>query len=119
MVNLQDGILRKGPIPIFSFFLKKKNFHPCDATLIFILYIGDKIASCYTRKKYEIMELGLMHPEEVPTNSLNPGQVGYIACNMKQSSEGGLVTFFFSKFEATYLFFFSFFFFSPYRRYYS
>lgn len=30
-----------------------------------------------------------MHPEEIPANSLRPGQVGYIACNMKQSSEGG------------------------------
>ena len=29
-----------------------------------------------------------MHPEEIPTDTLNPGQVGYIACNMKQSSEG-------------------------------
>jgi len=28
-----------------------------------------------------------MHPEEVPTAQLLPGQVGYIACNMKQSSE--------------------------------
>ncbi|PPQ99995.1 hypothetical protein CVT26_009277 [Gymnopilus dilepis] len=52
-----------------------------------VLRKGDKIASCYTRKKYEITELGILHPEEVPTTSLNPGQVGYIACNMKQSSE--------------------------------
>jgi translation elongation factor EF-4 len=37
------------------------------------------------------MEIGVMHPEEVPTKSLNPGQVGYIACNMKQSSEGEFV----------------------------
>lgn len=29
-----------------------------------------------------------MHPEEVPTTSLRPGQVGYVACNMKESSEG-------------------------------
>lgn len=29
-----------------------------------------------------------MHPEEIPTQSLYPGQVGFIACNMKQSSEG-------------------------------
>jgi len=28
-----------------------------------------------------------MHPEEVPTESLRPGQVGYIACNMKESTE--------------------------------
>lgn len=32
-----------------------------------------------------------MHPEEVPTAQLLPGQVGYIACNMKQSSEGEIL----------------------------
>jgi len=52
---------------------------------------GDKIASCHTRKKYEITELGIMHPEEVPAGQLLPGQVGYIACNMKQSSEGKVI----------------------------
>ncbi|KAN0123708.1 GTP-binding protein LepA C-terminus domain containing protein [Russula decolorans] len=59
LVSIQDGVLRK----------------------------GDRIASCHTRKKYEITELGIMHPEEVPTSQLLAGQVGYIACNMKQSSE--------------------------------
>lgn len=29
-----------------------------------------------------------MYPEEVPTTVLRAGQVGYIACNMKDSSEG-------------------------------
>jgi len=29
-----------------------------------------------------------MNPEEVPAASLRPGQVGYIACNMKESTEG-------------------------------
>ncbi|CCM04403.1 uncharacterized protein FIBRA_06580 [Fibroporia radiculosa] len=48
---------------------------------------GDKIASCHTRKKYEVVDLGIMHPEESPTASLQPGQVGFIACNMKESSE--------------------------------
>ncbi|EKM55059.1 uncharacterized protein PHACADRAFT_119997 [Phanerochaete carnosa HHB-10118-sp] len=48
---------------------------------------GDKIMSCYTRKKYEVVELGIMHPEETPTTTLLPGQVGFIACNMKESSE--------------------------------
>ncbi|KAG7092701.1 Translation factor guf1 mitochondrial, variant 2 [Marasmius oreades] len=52
-----------------------------------ILRKGDKIQSCHTRKRYEVTEIGIMHPEEVPTNSLHPGQVGYIACNMKESSE--------------------------------
>ncbi|KAF9030838.1 GTP-binding protein lepa, partial [Hymenopellis radicata] len=59
LVSLQGGILRK----------------------------GDKIASCHTRKRYEITEIGIMHPEEIPTQGLYPGQVGYIACNMKDSSE--------------------------------
>ncbi|KAJ7582978.1 P-loop containing nucleoside triphosphate hydrolase protein [Mycena floridula] len=48
---------------------------------------GDKIASCHTRKRYEIMDIGIMHPEEVSTGSLYPGQVGFIACNMKESAE--------------------------------
>ncbi|KAF8921001.1 translation factor GUF1, mitochondrial [Mucidula mucida] len=52
-----------------------------------ILRKGDKIASCHTRKRYEVTELGIMHPEEIPTQALYPGQVGYIACNMKESSE--------------------------------
>jgi len=54
---------------------------------------GDKIASCHTRKKYEVTELGIMHPEELPTTRLQAGQVGYIACNMKNSSEGAECTY--------------------------
>ncbi|KAF7970214.1 hypothetical protein HWV62_24738 [Athelia sp. TMB] len=59
LINIQEGTLRK----------------------------GDKIVSCHTRKKYEVTEVGIMHPEETPTTSLQAGQVGYIACNMKVSSE--------------------------------
>ncbi|KIL00935.1 hypothetical protein PAXRUDRAFT_821141 [Paxillus rubicundulus Ve08.2h10] len=59
LVSLHDGVIRK----------------------------GDKIASSHSRKKYEVHEVGIMHPEELPTTSLQPGQVGYIACNMKESSE--------------------------------
>ncbi|KAI0317581.1 GTP-binding protein lepa [Amylostereum chailletii] len=52
-----------------------------------VLRKGDKIVSCHTRKKYDVIEVGIMHPEEVPTGQLLPGQVGFVACNMKQSSE--------------------------------
>ncbi|KAF9052993.1 translation factor GUF1, mitochondrial [Panaeolus papilionaceus] len=52
-----------------------------------VLRKGDKVASCHTRKRYEVTELGIMYPEEVPMKTLNAGQVGYIACNMKESSE--------------------------------
>jgi hypothetical protein len=52
------------------------------------IYLGDKIVSCHSRKKYEVTDLGILHPEEVSTSILLPGQVGYISCNMKESSEG-------------------------------
>ncbi|KAK2466743.1 hypothetical protein APHAL10511_001001 [Amanita phalloides] len=52
-----------------------------------VIQKGDKIASCHSRKKYEITELGILNPEEVPAACLRPGQVGYISCNMKESSE--------------------------------
>ena len=50
--------------------------------------LGDKIASCHTRKKYDVTEVGIMHPEQKPTTILNAGQVGYIACSMKDPLEG-------------------------------
>lgn len=59
LVNVQQGLLRK----------------------------GDRITSCHTRKKYDVIEVGIMHPEEIATGSLRVGQVGFIACNMKESSE--------------------------------
>ncbi|KAF8320104.1 GTP-binding protein lepa [Clavulina sp. PMI_390] len=52
-----------------------------------VLRKGDRLASCHTGKKYEVVDLGIMHPDEVSTTSLHPGQVGYVVCNMKESSE--------------------------------
>ncbi|KAJ8507609.1 hypothetical protein ONZ45_g10039 [Pleurotus djamor] len=51
------------------------------------LRVGDKISSVHTRKRYEIMDLGIMHPEEKPTSALYPGQVGYMACVMKDPTD--------------------------------
>lgn len=48
---------------------------------------GDKIISCHTKKRYDVTEVGVMNPEETPVGTLFAGQVGYVACNMKQSSE--------------------------------
>ena len=46
--------------------------------------------SCHTQKKYEVTEVGVMHPDQQKTDVLFAGQVGYITCNMKNSSEGKL-----------------------------
>ena len=77
MLSVQNGIIQKGTNLPFHY--------RCSASLV---PLGDKIVSCHTRKKYEVTELGIMNPEEVPVASLRPGQVGYIACNMKESTEG-------------------------------
>jgi translation elongation factor EF-4 len=41
----------------------------------------------HTGRKYEISEVGVMHPNQLPVERLCAGQVGYIICGMKRSSE--------------------------------
>ncbi|CAG8465815.1 11539_t:CDS:10, partial [Racocetra persica] len=52
---------------------------------------GDKIVSAYSGHKYEVADIGIMHPEQVPTGYLyafeHAGQVGYVICNMKVAAE--------------------------------
>jgi len=48
---------------------------------------GDKISLMHSQKSYEVTELGIMHPDEVITNILYAGQVGYIYANMKSTRE--------------------------------
>jgi translation elongation factor EF-4 len=47
------------------------------------LRIGDRIATHATGKRYEVTELGLMHPEEETTGSLQAGQVGYLGGSLE------------------------------------
>jgi translation elongation factor EF-4 len=65
---------------------------PCSqkARTVFILLpcIGDKLLFMSTGKKYEVLEVGVFHPEETPTNELFEGQVGYVVCNLKEFEEG-------------------------------
>ncbi|KAI5068034.1 hypothetical protein GOP47_0016379 [Adiantum capillus-veneris] len=48
---------------------------------------GDKIASTATRQSYEVMDVGIMHPELTPTGLLLTGQVGYIVTGMRSTHE--------------------------------
>ncbi|KAF7726082.1 hypothetical protein EC973_009056 [Apophysomyces ossiformis] len=48
---------------------------------------GDKIVSAHSDTKYEVTEVGIMHPEQVPTGYMHAGQVGYIVCGMKSATE--------------------------------
>uniref|UniRef100_A0A8C5DD52 Tr-type G domain-containing protein n=1 Tax=Gouania willdenowi TaxID=441366 RepID=A0A8C5DD52_GOUWI len=48
---------------------------------------GDKIKSAHLGKTYEVNELGLLQPDEHPTQKLFAGQVGYIIAGMKDVKE--------------------------------
>ncbi|XP_056625925.1 translation factor Guf1, mitochondrial [Triplophysa dalaica] len=48
---------------------------------------GDKIVSAYLGKTYEVNELGVLRPDEHPTETLYAGQVGYVIAGMKEVKE--------------------------------
>ena len=48
---------------------------------------GDAVALAQAKRKYEILEIGLMYPDETPTGTLHAGQVGYIITGMKTVKE--------------------------------
>jgi elongation factor 4 len=48
---------------------------------------GDSITLAYTNENYEVLELGLMYPNETPTDALYAGQVGYLVAGMKTVKE--------------------------------
>lgn len=48
---------------------------------------GDIITMHSSGQNYEILEIGIMYPEQVPTNILYAGQVGYIIAGMKTVKE--------------------------------
>ena len=48
---------------------------------------GDRITLAQDNKNYEVLELGLMYPNETPMNELYAGQVGYLITGMKTTKE--------------------------------
>ena len=48
---------------------------------------GDRITSVHTDQTYEVLDIGIMHPEPTSTASLSTGQVGYIITGMKTVKE--------------------------------
>lgn len=51
---------------------------------------GDCIVSCDSGKKYEVFEVGILHPENTPLKSLRAGLVGYVVTNMKSAGEANV-----------------------------
>ncbi len=48
---------------------------------------GDKVIMHHTGKEYEILEIGVMYPDQIATGVLYAGQVGYIITGMKTVKE--------------------------------
>ena len=48
---------------------------------------GDKILMMRAGKRYEVQEIGIFTPKEVPVDKLHCGEVGYLACNIKNADE--------------------------------
>lgn len=48
------------------------------------LKLGDQIKFMASGKKYEIVELGYLNPRRVPVKELKTGDVGYMACSIKE-----------------------------------
>jgi elongation factor 4 len=48
---------------------------------------GDMITLAHTAQSYEVLELGLMYPNETPMEALYAGQVGYLIAGMKTVKE--------------------------------
>ncbi|XP_068719487.1 translation factor GUF1 homolog, mitochondrial-like isoform X2 [Montipora capricornis] len=48
---------------------------------------GDEIMSGYSKQRYEVMDVGIMYPGEVSTGALYTGQVGFVACGIRNSKD--------------------------------
>ncbi|EDV24904.1 Translation factor GUF1-like protein, mitochondrial [Trichoplax sp. H2] len=48
---------------------------------------GEKIQSAFSKKQYEILDLGILYPNEKSTKTLGSGQVGFIVAGMKSTKE--------------------------------
>ncbi|MEE6512780.1 hypothetical protein FKM82_020001 [Ascaphus truei] len=48
---------------------------------------GHKIVSAHTGKSYDVNEVGILTPDEVPATKLYAGQVGYLIAGMKEVQE--------------------------------
>ena len=52
-----------------------------------VLKKGDQYQLAQAGREYEVLELGLMYPDQVPMNALYAGQVGYLIAGMKTVQE--------------------------------
>lgn len=97
--QLLDAIVERIPAPIAD---RTANFrallfdswfdrHRGALNLIYVkagaVNVGNEIVTCATDKSYVIRSLSILRPHELNVDTLNAGQVGLVACNMKHSRD--------------------------------
>lgn len=68
-------------------------YDPYRGVMIYVRVISGKIEKktkiklLATKKSFDVLEVGIFSPEETPVDALNPGQVGYVLANIKNTDD--------------------------------
>lgn len=69
------------------------HFDPYRGVMVYVRVIsgslkkGTQILMMVTKKRFEILEVGIFSPQEKPTDELKAGEVGYIVASIKNSRD--------------------------------
>lgn len=69
------------------------HYDPYRGVMVYIRILsgsikkGTPILMMATQKKFEVIEVGIFAPNDTPTDELNPGEVGYMIANIKNSHD--------------------------------
>lgn len=97
--NIIPAIIRDIPAPTGDALLPLKgllvdSWHDPYVGVVMLVYVKDgkmrkgmKLVSAHTQRKYEIKEVGVMHPDKIAMESVRAGQVVYVIPGMRNPRE--------------------------------
>jgi GTP-binding protein LepA len=69
------------------------HYDPYRGVMVYIRVVSGEVAKkshvyfMASDKSFEVLEVGIFSPDEKPVEKLQPGEVGYIACNIKKTAD--------------------------------
>jgi len=99
IVEILEQIVKDIPPPVIpkeeklQALIFDSYYDPYRGVMIYARIISGKIEKksriklMATGKSFEVLETGIFSPEETPVDALNPGQVGYILANIKNTRD--------------------------------
>ncbi len=94
-----EHILHEVPAPdepkddILRALVFDSHYDPYRGVMVYIRVMSGEVTKksqvyfMASDKTFEVLEVGVFSPNEKPVDSLRPGEVGYIACNIKNTSD--------------------------------